>query len=695
MKRSRLPFAALLALALTIPGAAMAQSGGAGAAPASAPKPARAYSPIPDLDRSAMDPTADPCVDFYQYACGNFSKLHPIPSDMPVFDEFANLEEYNLQLLHGILESASAKAPPGSDEQKIHDYYGSCMDTAAINRKGLAALQPELSRIDAVKTRSELAAEVARLQKMEVNALLNLGSQQDFKNATLEIAYVDQGGLGLPEKDYYLRPGAKSVQTRRQYVQHLTKMLKLMGEPQDKAAGDAQAVMDFETSLAKASMGAVDRRDPKRIYHFQSEADLSSQMPQFDIAEVLRGAGVPPVKGLNVAVPDFFKGLNQALQQTSLETVKTYLRLRLVESEVMRLPAAFDEEHFNFYGRQLQGTPQQQPRWKRCVEATDASLGEDLGKFYVQKYFAGDSKAQTLELVKRIEAAMQLDLEQLDWMSPETKTKAEEKLHLVANKIGYPDKWRDYSKLDIKPGDALGDSLRSREFEVAYELNKIGKPVNRSEWEMSPPTVNAYYDPSMNDINFPAGILQPAFYDKTEAAEVNDGHIGAIIGHELTHGFDDEGSQFDGHGNLVDWWTDADAHRFQQRTSCLVKEYDGFTAVDELHVNGKLTLGENTADNGGMRLAFMALMAQAKAGKVDLKRKQDGLTALQRFFIGFGQNWCSTERPQFVRMLVQVDPHSPDRIRANGVVRNMPEFGQAFACRKGQPMYPAETCRVW
>lgn len=678
-----------ICLLLAIPAPLTAQS--------STPEnPAPVYAPLPGFDRSAMDPAVNPCDDFYQYACGNFSHLHPIPADQPYFDEFTNLREYNTQVLHAILEQAeAAHAAPGSDEQKIGDYYASCMDTATIEKKGIEVLSPELDAIAALQSKSGLTALMAHMQKIEIGAFFAIGSEQDFKNANNEIAVIDQGGLGLPEKGYYLRTDAKSVQTRKEYVQHLVNVLKLLGEPESKAESDAAAVMAFETSLAKASMSAVEQRQPANVYHVMTVNALAAEVPILDLPRLLSETGVPPVTSLNVASPGFFKALQNTLQQTNLDTLKTYLRIRLVDSESMRLPKAFDQENFNFYRRELEGTPQQQPRYKRCIASTDAALGEDLGKFYVAQYFAGDSKAKTLRLVNQIEGAMRQDLQQLTWMSPETKVKAEQKLSLVTNKIGYPDKWRNYSKLLIRPGDAMGNSLRARQFDYAYQLNKIGKPVNRSEWEMTPPTVNAYYDPNMNNINFPAGILQPPFYDKTASAATNFGHIGAVIGHELTHGFDDEGRQFDGHGNLVDWWTASDAKRFEKRTSCLVKQYSAMTAVDDLHVNGKLTLGENTADNGGLRLAFMAFMAQAAADHVNLQQKTQGLTPLQHLFLGWAQNWCSTMRPAYVRLLVQTDPHAPDHIRANAVVKNMPEFAEAFGCKKGQPMHPAKTCRVW
>ncbi len=652
------------------------------------------YQPLPGFDKSAIDTAADPCQDFYKYACGNYSKLHPIPSDLPSFDQFTNLAEFNLQALREILDEVAATgADLTPSEQKLGDYYASCIDTEAIERKGLAPIQPELDRIAAIESKDQLAAEIAHLQRIQVDAFFSFGEQQDFKDATRQIASIDQGGLGLPEKDYYFRADAKSEEQRKQYVQHLANILKLLGEPEAQAAKEAEAVMKLETDLARASMGNVERRDPEKVYHLTPVAAFAKTVPALHFDSFLKGVGAPRIEDLNVVSPGFFNALSPTIDATSLETIKTYLRLKLIDSESMRLPKAFDNETFDFYGRKLSGTPEQEVRWKRCVEATDSSLGELLGQLYVQRYFSPEQKDKTRQMVKEIEAAMEKDLDTLEWMSPATRVKAKEKLSEVANKIGYPNKWRDYSKLEILPGDAMGNSLRTRAFEVDYDLGKIGKPVNRDEWGMSPPTVNAYYDPSMNDINFPAGILQPAFYDKTASDATNYGHIGAIIGHELTHGFDDEGRKFDGKGNLSDWWTPTDAKQFEQKTECLVKEYDSFVAVDDLHVNGKLTLGENTADNGGTRLALMALMAHS-AG-MDSAPKVDGYTQAQQFFLGWAQNYCSTDRPEMVRMGVQTDPHSPDPIRANGVVRNMPEFAAAFGCKKGTPMNPAQSCRVW
>jgi putative endopeptidase len=668
---------------------------------ASTTKAEPVYAPIPGFDTASMDTKADPCTDFYQYACGNYAKLHPIPADLPEFDQFANLYEFNTQALHEILEqAAAAHAAPGSNEQKIGDYYQSCMDTDAIEQKGLAPLQPELDRIASLEDKKDLPALIAYLNKMGAGVLFDFGEQQDFKDATNQIAYIDQGGLGLPEKDYYLKTDATSVKLRNEYVAHLKNMLVLIGYGPDDAEAVAPRILDFETALAKGSMGVVDRRTPENVYHMMSLDKFAATAPLIDAKQYIALMGAPAVDQLNVVSPAFFPALNKTIDATDMLTIKAYLRVHLADSFSMHLPKALDDENFDFYGRKLTGTPEQQARWKRCVNATDGGLGEALGQFYVQKYFTPDMKAAALQMVQDIEAAMGKDISGLDWMSAATKAKAQDKLHMVADKIGYPNKWRDYSSLSVEAGDTFGDAVRAREFQTAYQLNKIGKPVNRDEWGMTPPTVNAYYDPSMNDINFPAGILQPAFYDKNTTDATNYGHIGAVVGHELTHGFDDQGAKFDGQGNLHDWWTPADKLKFDAKTNCLVQEYGSFTAVDDVKVNGKLTLGENTADNGGVRIALMALMAReamqaAAASQTEEQTSEHSYTMEQQFFLGYAQNWCSNERPEFMRMLANVDPHSPDALRVKGVLVNTPEFAKAFGCKAGQPMAPVKSCRVW
>jgi len=661
------------------------------------PDTEKVFDRLPGLDKQLIDASADPCVDFSGYACGNFSKLYPIPSDRSGFGPGAMVAEYNQTVLHTMLEKAAAGgAERSANEQKIGDYYASCMDQDVIDRKGLAPLQGELDRIAALQSKDELTPLLAHYQLIGVNAFLNFGEQQDLKDARKQIAAVDQGGLGLPERDYYFRSGDAAEKTRNEYVQHIANVLKLMGEPESQAASDATAIMQLETALAKVSMDITSRRNPKNIYHLISVTELASLTPELAWTEFFKDTDTPPVTEINVANPDFFKGLNALLASTSLPVIKTYLRWQLIDSTPSEvLPKAFDDEHFDFYGHKLRGQPEQRARWKRCVQATDGGLGEALGQVYVAQEFPPSSKQATLQMVHDIETAMDQDIDTLDWMNPATKVRAKEKLHAVADKIGYPDRWRDYSKLNIVRGDAYGNAIRATEFENRRELAKIGKPVDRGEFGMSPPTVNAYYSSSMNDINFPAGILQPPFYDPQATDAENYGHIGAIVGHELTHGFDDHGRQFDGNGNLADWWTGDDARKFEEKTDCEVKEYSSFTAVDDAKVNGKLTLGENTADNGGLRLAYIAFLEDAKRKNIDLNQKQDGYTPLQQFFLGYGQNWCGATRPEQLRTQVQTDPHSPRQFRLDGVVQNMPEFGQAFGCKVGQPMMPANYCRVW
>ena len=658
------------------------------------------YVPIPGFDATSLDTTADPCNDFYKFACGKYAANHPIPADESAMGPSQILSNVNSQWLRGILEkAASGGASRSPDEQKIGDYYAACLNTALIEEKNLGPVQPLLDEIDGLgnglRGKFGLPPLIGKLQRMGVNVFFNYGEQQDFKDASKQIAIVAQGGLGLPEKDYYLRTGAKDIEIRQQYQAHIANMLTLAGTPPEAAKKDAAAILTFETSLAKSSLGVTDMRDPEKIYHLESLGKFESSIEPVNFGQFLDAIHSPRITEINDATPEFFPPLVQLVKSTDMEVLKAYIRFHVLSTASNHLPKRFDDESFDFYGRKLSGQPEQTPHWKRCARAVDGSLGEALGKVYVQQYFSADSKAKMLEMVAEIEVAMDHDIDSLTWMSPATKVKAKEKLKLVANKIGYPDKWRDYSALTIKPDDALGNADRALAFENDRELAKIGQPVDHGEWEMTPPTVNAYYDSSMNDINFPAGILQPPFYDKNADDATNYGDIGGTIGHELTHGFDDEGKKFDGHGNLSDWWSADDTKNFEARTSCVDKEYSGFTAVDDVKVNGKLTLGENTADNGGTILAYMAYLDHAKKQGVDLNAKINGFTAPQRFYLGYAQGWCESSRPESVRNQALSDPHAPDHIRVNGVIVNQPSFAAAFSCKKGSPMVPVDSCRIW
>ncbi|HZS27341.1 MAG TPA: M13 family metallopeptidase [Candidatus Angelobacter sp.] len=649
---------------------------------------------VPNATVSALDKTADPCVDFYQFACGGWTKNNPIPSDQPIWSRFSELAERNRTELRGILEKAAKATNRTADEQKIGDYYSACMDEAAIEKKGIAALKPEFDRINAIEDKSSLPELVAYLHSQGLNALFSFGSGADFKNAKEVIAQADQGGLSLPDRDYYVKEDPNSVQLRKAYVEHVTNIFKLLGDSQEKAAAEANAVMAIETALAKGSGDRVERREPERIYHKMPVTEWQALTPDFSFTKYLTDIGAPATTSLNVAEPNFYKALNTELANVSLDDLKAYFRWHLVRAQVQYLPKAFQDENFNFYGKTLQGAKEIRPRWKRCVAAVDGNLGEALGKVFVEKYYPPQAKAKTLEMVKQLEDALHRDIEGLPWMSETTKKQALIKLAAIQNKIGYPAKWRDYSTLKIVPGDALGNSLRANAFEVHRQLAKINKPLDKQEWLMTPPTVNAYYDPTENNINFPAGILQPPFYDFKADDALNFGGMGAVIGHELTHGFDDQGALFDPEGNLKNWWTPEDQKAFKERTQCIVDEYDKFVAVDDVHVRGKLTLGENTADNGGLRIAYMALMKSiADSGKKP--GEIDGYTPEQRFFIGWGQIWCQNQTDQMARLLALNNEHAPGNFRVNGVVQNMPEFQKAWGCKVGQPMVSQNACHVW
>jgi len=641
------------------------------------------------LELSALDKSVEPCNDFFEYACGGWIKNNPIPPDRSRWGRFDELQDRNSEILRKVLENAAANATGAN--QKIGDYYASCMDESAINAKGVAPLQPLLAKIDALKTANDLAPLVGELHTIGVSAFFGFGSEADFKDASLEMAIADQGGMGLPERDYYLRDDPKSVELRKQYVEHVGKMLGLLGAPAAQSSAAAQKVMTLETALAKGALDVTSRRDPNKIYHKLTPQELQAFTPQFQWQKYFTGIGAPPIYALNVTEPDFFKTLGQVLASTPIDDIKTYLRWQLAHASAVILPTTFVNENFEFFGKTLTGAKELRPRWKRCVQYTDGDLGEALGQAFVKETFGPEAKADTLKMVHEIEGALEKDINTLTWMTADTKREALVKLKAVADKIGYPDKWRDYSALTIVRGDALGNSQRANTFEFHRQLGKIGKPTDKSEWGMTPPTVNAYYNPLQNNINFPAGILQPPFYNAKNDPAVNYGAAGAVVGHELTHGFDDQGRQFDARGNLKEWWTPQDASAFEQRAQCFVDQYGSFTAVDDLKLNGKLTLGENVADNGGLRLALMAYLANASGAAKTL----DGFTPEQRFFIGFGQIWCESRRPEISRMLAQTDPHSPGKDRVNGVVSNMPEFAKAFACKPDAPMVRQTQCRVW
>jgi putative endopeptidase len=640
-----------------------------------------------------LDKSIDPCTDFYAYSCGKWRAQNPTPADQSSWGRFDELQDQGESIEHDILEKNSANdSSRSATEQKIGDYYASCMDESAIESAGLTPLQGEFKAIRGLKSKQELAQEIIRLHREGVTVLFSFGSDQDFKDATQVIAEADQGGMGLPDRDYYLKDDPKSAELRKQYVAHVQKMFELLGDSPATAAAEAKAVMEIETALAKGALDVTSRRDPNKVYHRMSVQELSALSPGFDWSVYLKGIGTPPTQVLNVTEPEFFKHLDGILNTTSLEDWKTYLGWHVVHASARFLPAKLVNETFDFFSKTLEGTKELPARWKRCVRRTNGDLGEAVGQKYVEETYGADGKERTLKMVQALEKSLAEDIDNLSWMGPETKEQARMKLAAIANRIGYPDKWRDYSHLNIVRGDALGNSLRANEFEFQRQLDKIGKPVDKNDWPYPPQTVNASYNPQLNNITFPAGILQPPFFDKQADDGMNFGAIGAVIGHELTHGFDDQGSQFDAQGNLRDWWTEQDKKEFEKRTQCVDDEYSGFTAVDDLKLNGKLTLGENVADNGGMRIAFMALVSTL-AGKQPAPI--DGLTAQQRFFLGWANVWCENDTDEYLRLGVKTDPHSPARARINGVVSNMPEFREAYHCKADAPSVSKNACRVW
>jgi putative endopeptidase len=674
------------------------------AVPALGQTAAPAAAELRVFDASLVDKTVDPCDNFYRFSCNGWFKRNPLPADQARYGRFTELSELNRLHMRQILDAAAVPAsarnanqpPRSANEQKIGDEYASCMDTSAVNRLGLTPLKPELERIAALQSPAGLPALLAHLHAIGVKAFFRMEANQDFADASAVISFYNAGGLGLPERDYYMRTDAKSVELRRQYVAHVRNLFTLAGEPEAQAAHDAETVLALETRLAKASLTITEQRDPQNLNHPTDVASFAKTLTHFSLADYVAAAHAPAAGRMNDSEPNFFAEFNALVADTPMDAIRAYLRWHLLHAFAgTSLPESFDHENWNFYAHILNGAEKEQERWKRCTSRVDMELGEALGQVYVAKYFPPAEKQRTLEMTLAIEQAMDKDIDALDWMSAATKVKAKEKLHGVMNKIGYPDKWRDYTNLEIVRGDALGNQMRAHEFEFARDLAKIGKPVDKGEWEMTPPTVNAYYDPQMNNVNFPAGYLQPPFFSGKEDDAANYGDMGSTIGHELTHGFDDEGRQFDKEGNLKNWWTAEDEKKFNERAECMVKQYDAIEAVPGVHLNGKLTLGENLADLGGLWLAWLSWLDKADAAHVDMTAKMDGYTPDQRFWIAYAQQWCTQTRPEQLRSQALGNEHAPDEYRTNTVLQDLPEFAKSFSCKKTAAMVNPKPCRVW
>jgi putative endopeptidase len=670
------------------------------AASAQTEKPLTSFPYTPGLDVTSMDTTADSCVDFYQYSCGGWIKNNPIPSDQAHWSVYGKLHQDNQQFLWGILDQLSKQSNGrNANQQKIGDYFGACMDEAAVNKLGAKPLQPYFEQIAAIRSAKDLPAVLASLHaSLQSGGLFfGFGSNQDFENSQNVIAFAEAGGLGLPDRDYYTNTDEKSVALRNQYVAHVEKIFALLGDRPAAAKAEAAKVMEIETALAKASLTRVERRDPYKLFHKVDSKGLQAMTPDFDWSVYIKGVGLAPQNTFNVMQPAFYAEFDKQLKALSLADIKTYLRWHTAHAVAPHLSDDFVNEDFDFFAKTLHGVPVLRPRWKRCVVLVDDQLGEALGQEFVARAFSPELKQKTSLMTQQIEHSMEEDINALDWMSPATKQQAIGKLHTIVNKIGYPDKWRDYSSVEIKPNDFVGNVQRATTFESKRDLNKIGKPLDRGEWGMTPPTVNAYYNGQMNDINFPAGVLQPPLYDPKMDDAPNYGNTGGTIGHELTHGFDDEGRQFDAKGNLKDWWTKDDATNFTDRAQCVVDQYAKYTIIDDIKINSKLTEGEDVADLGGLILAWMAWKDQIKNDQTKNMHleSRDGLSPEQRFFVGNAQWACENIRPEDQRVNAITDPHSPGKYRVNGLVVNMEEFQKAFSCKAGQPMVRENRCRVW
>ncbi|HXT27607.1 MAG TPA: M13 family metallopeptidase [Candidatus Eisenbacteria bacterium] len=640
-----------------------------------------------------LDRTCKPCDDFNQFAMGGWMKNNPIPAEYPNWGSFTMLADRNQASMRVILEEAGkANAAAGSNQQKIGDFYASCMDTSAIDAAGVKPLAADFAAIDAVKDASALQPLIGRLQQTGAGYLFRFDSTQDLDESTQVIAEINQSGLGLPDRDYYTRTDEKSAQLRTDYAAHVAKMFVLAGDSGERANADAKTVMELETALAKASMSRVQMRDPHAVWHKMTLPQLRELAPGWGWEAYFRQRNAPEFSSINVSQPDFFKETNRLLTATPLKDWKTYLRWHVLHASATQLSEPFVQENFNFYGTKLSGTKQLQPRWKRCSQSVNRNLGEALGEVYVEKYFPPEAKAHARLMVMNLIGALKSDIPELGWMGPETKKAALEKLEAFQIKIGYPDKWRDYSALPVDKGSYLANERRAIAFENARDLNKIGKPVDRGEWQMTPPTVNAYYDSTMNEIVFPAGILQPPFYDPQADDAVNYGGMGAAIGHEITHGFDDQGSQFDAKGNLRDWWTKQDRKNFDERATCVQKQFDGYEVEPGLHENGKLVLGESIADLGGLAISYAAYEKSIEGKR---PATLGGFTPEQRFFLGWAQVWGANMRAENARLMANTNEHPLPKFRTNGPLSNMELFAKAFACKKGDAMVRESVCKIW